>query len=89
MTTARKDDDDQSDELDQEGPSEQDIRDLDADEATATRKCPSCGTDMYEDAIKCVACGQYVGSRISRWVVWVILIMLATGAAAMVIELLK
>lgn len=42
-------------------PDEED--DLDDDlngDATATRPCPTCATEVYEDSPRCAVCGEYV-----------------------------
>ncbi|MCA9273011.1 MAG: zinc ribbon domain-containing protein [Phycisphaerales bacterium] len=44
------------DELDPEGPSPADIRRLDR----AGSPCPSCGSEIYDDASICPVCGEYI-----------------------------
>jgi predicted nucleic acid-binding Zn ribbon protein len=45
----------------------------------ATRRCPECGTDVYDEAEVCYKCGHAFGATGSAqakpWVVWVILIV--------------
>ncbi len=45
----------------------------DTDDSTITRPCPNCGTDIYEDAPSCSACGEWVDwstAAASRKVWW-------------------
>jgi len=63
----------------------------DSGDSSETLPCPECGADVYEDAERCPACGQYItpGSGNlwagrSPW--WIILGLL--GIAAVVLALL-
>lgn len=50
----------------------------DGDSITIT--CPSCGADLYEDADRCPACGDYVTYSTNPWTgkpTWWILLGLA------------
>jgi hypothetical protein len=65
------------------GPGSAD-RDLTDDESTDTVRCPSCGAEVYEDADKCLACGQWIiraGASPARprpwW--WIALALAAAG----------
>jgi len=49
--------------LDREFPDEDDDE---ADE-TATRDCPRCGADVYEDAEQCPRCGAWITSDSRPW----------------------
>lgn len=48
---------------DREFPDEDDAD----DEVSETRPCPSCGADVYEDAVACPICGSYVSFSNSTW----------------------
>jgi hypothetical protein len=37
------------------------------DEETETVECPKCGADLYEDAVRCPLCGEYVHHTHSVW----------------------
>ena len=39
--------------------------DDDADSAVA--ECPKCGCDVYEDAVRCPLCGEYMPHSRSPW----------------------
>jgi len=51
--------------------------DFDDEWETETRECPHCGADVYEDAVACPVCGEYITSSTHpftdrpRW--WVLL----------------
>jgi predicted nucleic acid-binding Zn ribbon protein len=55
-----------SDDWDDERPLEEweypDPDDAD-DEKTCTQECPMCGADVYEDAVQCPLCGEYMVAR--------------------------
>ena len=40
---------------------------LDEDDETSTLPCPECGADVYEDAVRCPACGNYITHPTSVW----------------------
>ena len=40
----------------------------DVDDESYTVECPECGSDVYEDAEQCPACGQYVVHASSNYV---------------------
>ena len=40
---------------------------LDEDDETFTLPCPECGADVYEDAVRCPACGNYITHPTSVW----------------------
>ena len=72
---------DSDDDLDPEGPSRQDLRDL-SDDDTDVTPCPACGADVYEDAERCPHCGAYIvpgraGAGWRRWVVIAAVLALA------------
>ena len=37
------------------------------DEMTETVPCPECGVEIYEDAVRCPACGNYVTHHTNVW----------------------
>jgi hypothetical protein len=39
----------------------------DVADATPTQSCPMCGVDIYEDAVQCPLCGQYLTRTSSAW----------------------
>jgi predicted RNA-binding Zn-ribbon protein involved in translation (DUF1610 family) len=39
----------------------------DEDAEAALVECPKCGCDIYEDAVQCPLCGEYVTHRHSIW----------------------
>ncbi len=47
-----------------DGPQLRDLEELDGDE-TPTVACPHCGGEIYDDADRCVHCGQWVVRRLS------------------------
>jgi predicted nucleic acid-binding Zn ribbon protein len=76
-------DQDQRDDEEDDGPSDEDIKDLGEEHQTAA--CPNCGAEIYDDAEKCPKCGQYVtrefrGSRGPATVALVILVVLLVVA---------
>jgi uncharacterized protein (DUF983 family) len=56
--------------LDPEGPSRADIERF-ADES---RRCPSCGEDVYEDAQLCQVCGHAFEDRPGKTPPWVLIV---------------
>lgn len=71
--------------LDGEFPEENDLD----DDLSETVPCSQCGADIYEDAVRCPACGTYLThhtnpwSRRPRW--WIILGWLGFLAAILAI----
>ena len=66
--------------------------DQDADEGDSlTHPCPECGTDVYEDAERCPACGEWITRRSSVWqgkpLWWVILGVLGIIAVVLAFSL--
>ncbi len=60
------------------------------DDESETVPCPHCGADVYEDAVECPVCGQYItpGSRdlwVGRSAWWVLLGLLGIGAVLWVL----
>ena len=39
----------------------------DDDSESAVSECPKCGADIYEDAVRCPICGEYVTHSTSAW----------------------
>ena len=37
------------------------------DDEAETIRCPACGTDVYEDAVQCPACREYISPSSSVW----------------------
>jgi hypothetical protein len=58
-------DDDENDAID-EGPSDDDLERF----SSATRTCPACRTELYDDAELCWKCGHALSSQaaVPRWV---------------------
>jgi hypothetical protein len=64
------------DEID-EGPSEDDLERF----GGATRKCPECGTELYDDSEICWKCGHALSGRPAgpkRWMVVVAVLVVAS-----------
>ena len=61
--------DEPDDELaDDEFPDEDDFEDDDLDEEDSlTIVCRECGSEIYEDAVQCPVCGNYVVHDTSAW----------------------
>jgi predicted amidophosphoribosyltransferase len=55
-------DDDEPDWLEHDDVDDDDngMSDWDEDSDGGNVMCPKCGADMYEDAVKCPLCGEYV-----------------------------
>ncbi len=68
----------------EEEPHESD--DFDDEEETLTSPCPECGAEVYEDAVQCPVCGNYITHQTNVWLGrplwWIVLGLL--GAAATV-----
>jgi hypothetical protein len=62
------------------------------DEENLTETCPSCGEDIYEDAVRCPYCGDYVTfstrgypwNRRPMW--WVLLALLGIVATVLTLS---
>ena len=39
----------------------------DDESAAVVTECPKCGADIYEDAVRCPLCGEYVTQSTSPW----------------------
>ncbi len=37
------------------------------DADSVTSECPKCGADVYEDAVRCPLCGEYITHGRSAW----------------------
>ena len=59
--------------------------DFDDDEATLTCPCPECGAVVYEDAVQCPVCGNYITHQTNVWLGrpawWIVLGVLGVAAA--------
>jgi len=71
-------DDDNSDELNDEGPLMEDLKRFgdDDDDSADLSPCPYCGVQIYADGERCPQCGQYIvrdRSCPTRWPLWVVL----------------
>lgn len=55
-------------ELDPDGPSAEDLRRLDQ----AMRRCPSCGSEIYDDTTKCPTCGEWLSESKAGGSMWTI-----------------
>jgi len=42
-----------------------DIADDEQDESSETVACPACGADVYEDALRCPICGEFISQSTS------------------------
>jgi len=66
--------DDDFDELDdRDDPAD---ADMDHDDSTDTVPCPACGENVYEKALICPRCGQYIpaDSSAERKPMWIIIV---------------
>lgn len=50
-----------------EGPSDEDLEQFGGETASTTAPCPECGAEIYDDAERCSACGQYITHKSSEW----------------------
>ena len=61
---------------DESGPEDEDSSWDDEDDSNATVECSSCGADVYEDAVRCPACGDFMtpasGSFVGRPGWWIL-----------------
>ncbi len=48
---------------DDEFPDEDDVD----DDSSVTVPCPECGAEIYEDALRCPVCGNYVSHKSGVW----------------------
>ena len=59
------------------------------DDRTETVSCPECGAEVYEDALRCPVCGNYVTHDTSVWSGrpgwWVLLGLVGVLAAILVL----
>lgn len=83
--------DEPSDELqDWEYPDEPDDDEYD-DDSSETVPCPTCGSDVYEDADRCPVCGEYITARANPWqgrsLAWILLAALGVGATILALTL--
>ena len=75
MTAKPDNPDRQQDELDDEGPLEEDLQAPEEDEQEPTGVCPACGAALEEDADRCGRCGRPVAKGCMRW--WLVLLVVA------------
>jgi len=78
------------DELEDEGPQDIDLEEP-GDGESLTAPCPACGAEVYEDADRCPACGEFISPRLAagtRGGLWWIVLGGAAGAAV-VLYLMK
>ncbi len=73
-------------------PWDDDSGDWDADtddDLSETVPCPQCGAEIYEDAVRCPACGTYVTHTTSPWagrpIWWIVLALLGILATIWVL----
>ncbi len=64
-----------------EGPLDVDLDDLGDDESHLA-SCPACGAEVYEDAIRCCSCGQYITPTTGKNRTWP---WLATGVVVLIV----
>lgn len=65
-----------------EGPSDEDLAEFGDDAPAGTVRCPHCVADVYEDAVRCQACGEYVKPRAGgRRSAWYVAAVIAAAAA--------
>ena len=66
-----------------------DERDFDDDDESELLPCPNCGAEVYEDALRCPVCGDYItfGTNVwsGRYWWWIVLGLL--GLAAVMLAL--
>ncbi len=80
------DDDDRPDDewADDEWADDEWPDDADDDAETAVVTCPSCGAEIYEEAVSCPVCGDYVTHSPAVWegkpLWWVVLGVIGTVA---------
>jgi hypothetical protein len=72
-------------EEERDDPQLRDLEELDGDE-TPTVACPHCGQEIYDDADRCVHCGQWVVKRLGgpgpgRRGAWWLLGLIGAGLA--------
>jgi hypothetical protein len=72
---------------DHEDPDESDFD----SEESETAPCPLCGAEIYDDAVRCPACGQYIPAETSAWsgrpLWWIFLGLL--GIVVVILALLR
>lgn len=69
-----------------------DADDESPDEDTATRDCPHCGASVYEDAVQCPRCGDFLprhGRAGPAALPWWMLAGLAAALAALLLMLFR
>ncbi len=75
-------------EHDRDAPRLEDVEDF----SDATRRCPECGTDVYDEAEVCFKCGHAFGdskeAQTKPWVVWVILVVVAAILVPFVLRII-
>ena len=63
--------------------------DLDGDDESLTLPCPECGADVFEDAVQCPVCGNYITHSTSVWQGrpgwWIVLGLLGVVALILVL----
>ena len=61
----------------------------DEEDVTSTVPCPECGAEVYEDAVRCPACGNYITHATSVWSGrpgwWIVLGLLGVVAVIVVL----
>ncbi|MEM8757713.1 MAG: zinc-ribbon domain-containing protein [Planctomycetota bacterium] len=81
--TLYDDETDHLDELDPEGPSADDIERFDRD----TEGCPSCGTEVYDEATVCPVCGELLTGETNKTKPLTIIVVVIVLAAFVLILL--
>jgi hypothetical protein len=65
------------DNLDDEGPLDSDLDELDYDDEPPTEPGPACGADIYDDSPQCPVCGEYIfpgSGSTHRWPLWLVVV---------------
>jgi hypothetical protein len=62
------------------------------DDSTETAPCPHCGAEVYEDAVRCPVCGEYVTTGGNIWsgrpLWWIVLAVLGIAATVAALAIL-
>ena len=71
--------------IDEEPWGEEESEEIADDDLSETLPCPECGHPVYEDAVQCPYCGDYISRSTSIWsgrpLWWIVLGLLGILAA--------
>lgn len=59
----------------------------DADDESDTVPCGACGAEVYEDALQCPICNEYLSTGRTRRPMWFYVAVAITGLAALIVAL--